>query len=313
MNTVGGNNHNPKVNLWENSYNNIILSMIDYKFTSVLDFLVNLFSKLGYNSNDNILIYAVSTEVDKVMFHYVLDDEFDSVEKSLGSHMVTLKLGKKYTNKILRIVFDSDDKVTTYECNIDNKDINLKLVFQKEILDNRNIYTCKLNSMYRLFQLKNMDYEFKLFIRCSKVEFFDDTKMLELDSYLRTLELPISFVDVYKRICEEYLGDVSKYSEIFIAIDKRIGDKTKTISFIDLICGELESFVIERNCEIVTGDRYGNWSFKNRLVDYNNEIEEKVNKMGVNLYKRNVARAKRAADEVKKLIRIKKDEEYEDV
>lgn len=92
----------------------------------------------------------------------------------------------------------------------------------------------------------------------------------ELMKYLVGLTFPISIVDVYKKICEISLGDVSKYSRIVIRCCN-VKDNVKETDLIVLEDGNFGEFGITKNDKTIFIDKYGNYTY--RMSDLTTDVE----------------------------------------
>lgn len=77
------------------------------------------------------------------------------------------------------------------------------------------------------------DISLKLFDGMGNYSYYKLENEDVLVDYLKKLKFPVSIIDVYEKICEISLGDVSRYSRMFLKIYKR--DKYPDKRVIDLI------------------------------------------------------------------------------
>lgn len=84
----------------------------------------------------------------------------------------------------------------------------------------------------------------------------------DLVEYIIGLSNNINLVDLYKILCESYLGDVSVYPKFMLRKSKKIDSSIKVTDMILLKNGELEQFAITKNEKTLFLDQDDNWSYE---------------------------------------------------
>lgn len=84
----------------------------------------------------------------------------------------------------------------------------------------------------------------------------------ELVEYITELGTNINVVEIYKRLCELYLKDISKYPRFMLKKSKKIDGSYKVTDMIWLKDGELEQFGITEYDRTVLIDKDDNWSYE---------------------------------------------------
>lgn len=112
-------------------------------------------------------------------------------------------------------------------------------------------------------RVKNGDYKFYLEVDFNEIDEFGKKldNEIELQKYLMNLEFPISIEEVYKKICEISLGDVSKYSRIVL----QCCDNSKNGMITDMIVlsdGNFEKFGMTKDGITVFIDKNDNFTYR---------------------------------------------------
>lgn len=165
-----------------------------------------------------------------------------------------------------------------YEC-IPMNEIDLGMrVIQKEhsVYQNGVCYTRGLSRDKALFTVRKKNYVLEfgvskpndvvvpLFGDDGRYAKYEVDNELELVKYLNELNFNESIVDIYKKICEISLSDVSKYPRIFVKMYIDNFKSQKITGLIHLMNGQLEKFgmAIDSADRIVFIDRDGNWIYE---------------------------------------------------
>lgn len=103
----------------------------------------------------------------------------------------------------------------------------------------------------------------------------------EIVAYITRLKETMDICDVYQKLSEVYLGDVSKYPKMKLRKYKKVNDSLKLTDIISLRYGQLEQFGRTNNGRTVFLDKDNNWSYETPistlmsgtcLISYNNGI-----------------------------------------
>ena len=72
-----------------------------------------------------------------------------------------------------------------------------------------------------------------------------------------------SIIDIYKKLCEVYIDDVSRYPDFSLKMSTPDEDgNLKIIDLIHLKYGELEEIAVTKDERTIFLDKYNNWSFE---------------------------------------------------
>ena len=88
----------------------------------------------------------------------------------------------------------------------------------------------------------------------------------ELQEYLLNVALPVDIDELYKRIRDISLGDISEYPEIHIIAKDITNGEDKITDEIVLVGGDLYVHTNTKNGRTITIDGNGNWTFSNSKV-----------------------------------------------
>lgn len=228
-----------------------------------------LMFKLGIvtDSNDIVRLYNFNSR--NCSFCCVVNDK-DIYEIRIK------KLKRLDMNTEIEILSFNVKKV--YEC-IPVRDIELGMrVIQKEhsVYQNKVYYTRYLSRNEALFAIRKKSYVLELGVAKPNdvmVPLFGSDgcyfkyevdNELKLVKYLRELDFTESIVDIYKKICEISLGDVSRYPRMFIKLYIDNFKSQRIIGIINLVNGQLERFGMSINGtdRIVFIDKDNNWTYE---------------------------------------------------
>lgn len=84
----------------------------------------------------------------------------------------------------------------------------------------------------------------------------------ELISYILGLNFNEDICDIYKKMCELYIGDVNKYPKFMLRKSKKVNGNFKVTDMILLKNGELEQFCITSYDRTFFIDKDDNWSYE---------------------------------------------------
>lgn len=84
----------------------------------------------------------------------------------------------------------------------------------------------------------------------------------DLVEYITGLDTNISLVDIYKKLYESYIGDISKYPRFMLRKSKKINGELKATDLILLKDGKLEQIGVTHYDRTVFLDKDDNWSYE---------------------------------------------------
>ncbi|MBQ2872804.1 MAG: hypothetical protein IJE89_02270 [Bacilli bacterium] len=223
----------------------LILSKLDFNHSVELfiynnehcvdSFYYSVDGKKNSVYNDILLVFprkiCVRTFGQETLYEYVEDSLAED-----GFRMVKIKTRRhSYSNGIYR---------TSEFLSESHLDSNSLLIYNKE-------FSIRLNMSY--------SRESKL----SRIEATELNNYVELEKYLTGLTLPCSILEVYKKICEISLGDVSEYHSLSLSFSRNVanGEKRET-DRIDLGHGKLcELKITTLDGKVINMNQTGNFSY----------------------------------------------------
>ena len=186
--------------------------------------------------------------------------------------------GKNFNDILLvfsrRICVRTSDKEELYEYVEDSlAEDGFRMVKIKSRRHNisNNWWNClsesDLNSNY--FLLYNNDYSIRLNVsyntqdKLSKLEASEFDNYLELERYLTSLTFPCSILDVFKKICEISLDDVSQYKSLILSFSRNLeANRKKETDKIVLKDGKLcELKITIFDGKVINMNKLGDFSY----------------------------------------------------
>lgn len=252
--------------------------------------LCGIFSKLGFNILDEIVIYDVDKE--NTLLFRVNDQSFCRI--NLKSNC-----DEKYP-----IMYFIDDRSHEYgyQCIVNNDvDVKLNLFRYNSFLNDRNVFYEVSNEWieYSVYKDGNL-----LELRVSKPNnyvtnsgYYSMYKLpnyKKLRKYFSNLDFSLSILDIYKGICEISLGDdTSKYSYVDLrkikCNENELDDDFKITDMIQLQDGQLFTVIITRNGRQVYLNNEGRClcdtkraqvefsTFRTSIINFNSRVMPKCN------------------------------------
>lgn len=207
----------------------IVLSNYD-KNNCSLDCVVNddIFYKIRIDRcSSEIIMNTFNNE-----YGYVCEEQSFSeigMRISLGRYVIKFPNGINFTRYLSR-----DDMKFKFE--FDNYILELELEKPKELE-----LPLFVDGIYAKYRLDNEE---------------------DLVEYMVGLGTNIDIVEIYKKLCESYIGDISKYPKFILKKSKKMDSGFKVTDIIILKDGELEQFGMTEYDRTVFLDKDDNWSYE---------------------------------------------------
>lgn len=212
----------------------------------------------------------------------LVEDVYKKIcEISLGdeSNFLDLELTLKKENKELASLINSK---TTYSSGLFNGEVKFKIKDSSRDISYQRYLPCKYiavlwgdDSYAVKIIIENGDYGFCLSVKANdfpkNLNFtnYELDNEIELRDYLLHLEFPIKIEEVFKRICEISLGDISKY--IMIKLD--CSYKGVKINSLYLRDGKFNFYKDIRDEKEISVDNEGNFIYKSKNEESSYSIE----------------------------------------
>ena len=239
-----------------------------------------LFKMAGVDNSETCVLSQYDKE--KFTFNCHFNNAGDSAN-------ISMRWGDPIENMPeLKIDYHNNSKTYYFNESYENKPMKLSLEHYTLTNPENGNEVYRYLSKYRSsITLRNEDYQ--LTIENEKpinIEFdiFNDRDYVyklrneeELKQYLLGLSFPITIDEVYKKICELSLENVSEYPMLSIKVEKNINSTSLTTDLIYMNNGQLTKFVITRNGRTISLDNKDNWSFKTSEVTVSQNNEGIVN------------------------------------
>jgi len=274
---------------------------IDIDFAQ--SYLGMILYKIGFSKEDSIYVNG-----------YTKDSYLLFMVNGMEEHRILMSSKNLGDNKYNPVVYyEGENNKDGFECRIDKYgrfDIDfIRIKYNDEEVD-------RLIKNYEQYEdISVSKGEYIIEFRISKVGngLYNKRKIM---SYLNSLELPVSILDIYKGICEiALLDNISCYS----LIDLRVINKENEVrEMMVLADGKLVSLIVNNNDRIVSCDNMGYWSYEtglvsvdfsvtksNGIIDFSSKVrpKEDIEDYSLELANHDVNVAKKEITDVKRLVR----------
>ena len=227
-------------------------------------------------------------------------DNLDIDTFSFNCHLFNAKRDVKISLRISDpdyITIEDKDTTKTYEYfyYLDGRPSELTLdsftIKNEETVFNRDLWVTKA-----YFTVTSGDYSLSIGVDKPDREYCPNNYRLaneeQLQEYLLGISLPTDISELYKKVRDISLGDVSDYPEISFQVKKLgNGDEEETLTdSIILKDGKMQSFTRTKDGRTVTLDKNDNWLFTSPKLSINSSNDGKINySLSMNSYEELVA------------------------
>ena len=236
--------------------------------------------RLGFEAEDSILFCNYNK--DSCSFECIANDEIfykiriDKESKEIVVNTLNNEFGylceeQSFSEIGMRI------SLSRYSINCSDRMIFTRYLSR----DNMRFRIETIDFVWELELDKPKDLELPLFENGVYVKYKLDNEY-ELMGYITQLNETMDICDVYQKLSEVYLGDVSKYPKMELKKYKKVNDSLKLTDIISLRYGQFEQFGRTNYGRTVFLDKDNNWSYETPiatlmsgtcLISYNNGIQ----------------------------------------
>lgn len=168
--------------------------------------------------------------------------------------------------------------IKTYICSDIDELIKLDLEsFTIENEQNNNLYTRTFSKKSIYINLENNSYSLIIVIQTNdsnnKISVLKNEE--ELEEYLLGLSFPVKIDELYKKINNISLDDISKYPNILIRVENKEFDKVT--DFINLENGLMDAFAMTRDGKTFSIDNKNNWSYESTSLAIKKNVKGEIN------------------------------------
>lgn len=239
-----------------------LMNLIDTD-KDIYQYMGLLLLRLGFEPEDNILLCNYDKEY----------NSFDCILNKKESYRI------KFNKVCNEILVSRHNVIYGYECensSVSEIGMNVTLGNYTYQYADGTVFTRYLSRDKARFVSSVCDYVFELEVFKPddiKLPLFDENGCyakyrLEnediLTKYLCSFVVfDNSIIDIYKKLCEVYIDDVSRYPDFSLKMSTPDEDgNLKIIDLIHLKYGELEEIAVTKDERTIFLDKYNNWSFE---------------------------------------------------
>ena len=220
-----------------------------------------LFLRLGFKTKDKILLCNYD----------VKDSSFDCIVNNAECYRI------KFNRESNEILVSMNNFVYGYQCESSSvSEIGMKVSlgsytcqYSEGILFKRCFSRDKVKIVVNFYDyvleleiLKPDDIDLPLYDEKGRDNKYKLHKEKALKEYLSSFSyFGESIIDIYKKICDICIEDVSVYPKFSLKIYKLVDDKMKVMGLINLKYGVLEEFGLTKGNISVFTDKDDNWSY----------------------------------------------------